>query len=66
VSDEEKKKNGDYEKPESSGMSGEDLEEISGGSGDSASGAPQSTGTYTCSQGMSAYPNCQNGPTTVD
>jgi len=62
MSEEENKKGG-YEKPESKDMDGDDLEDTSGGSGDPASRAPQSTGTYTCSTGMSAYGNCQNGPT---
>jgi len=34
MSDEERKKNGEYEKPESKGMGGEELEDVSGGAGD--------------------------------
>jgi len=33
MSDEEKKKNGDYEKPESQKVGGDDLEDVSGGAG---------------------------------
>jgi len=69
VSDEEKK-GGEYEKPESHDAGGEDLEEVSGGAGDSVctagdsvSGAAKLTGTYTCSTGWSAYAHCVTGPT---
>jgi hypothetical protein len=53
VSDEEKKNNGDYEKPESQAVGGDDLEDVSGGAG---------TLPYTtCSNGFEASDDCARG-----
>ena len=53
MSDEEKK-NGEYEKPESHEMGGNDLEDISGGTGGESGGA-------SCSGGSAASRYCQTG-----
>jgi len=51
MSEEGKKKNGEYEKPESKGMGGEELEDVSGGSGDEGE----------CTNGQSTANNCWAG-----
>ena len=49
----EKKKNGDYEKPESHEMGGDELEDVSGGAGR----LPYTT----CSNGFEASDDCARG-----
>jgi len=67
MSDEERKKNGEYEKPESRGMGGDDLADVSGGTGGKYLEKCSSGGNaYTCGSGSTADKHaCSNGPTGV-
>jgi hypothetical protein len=65
MSDEEKKKNGEYEKPESHEMEGDELEDVSGGAycnmGPSGSSAGELwSQNPSCASGEAAYA-CKGG-----
>jgi len=58
---EEEEKGGRYEKPESKDLAGDDLEDISGGTGIHEAQCRDGAGAVSCASGGHAQGECQTG-----